>query len=95
MPLRMASTPATNVVATAPMPGIMMPSLPLAGAMMELLCFLACSELPEPLERACVTPLADFFRDAMSTFLVQLCMGNGYLLVSNGDLQTQGCSSKP
>ena len=31
MPLRTASTPATNVVATAPMPGIMTPSLPLAG----------------------------------------------------------------
>ena len=30
-PFRMASTPATNVVATAPMPGIMIPSLPLAG----------------------------------------------------------------
>ena len=32
MPLRTASTPATNVVATAPMPGIMIPSFPLAGA---------------------------------------------------------------
>src|SRR5579864_5080241 len=32
MPLRTASTPATNVVATAPIPGIMMPRLPLAGA---------------------------------------------------------------
>ena len=31
MPLRTASTPATNVVATAPMPGIMTPSLPLGG----------------------------------------------------------------
>ncbi len=30
-PRRMASTPAMKVVATAPMPGIMMPSLPLAG----------------------------------------------------------------
>src|SRR5215470_2349573 len=29
--LRTASTPATNVVATAPMPGIMMPSFPFAG----------------------------------------------------------------
>src|SRR5437868_2934096 len=34
MPLRTASTPATKVVATAPMPGIMMPSLPFAGAML-------------------------------------------------------------
>src|SRR6266853_3794003 len=33
IPLRTASTPATKVVATAPMPGIMMPSLPFAGAM--------------------------------------------------------------
>jgi hypothetical protein len=32
MPLRMASTPATNVVATAPMPGIMTPNLPFADA---------------------------------------------------------------
>ena len=32
MPLRMASTPATNVVATAPMPGIMTPSFPLAAS---------------------------------------------------------------
>src|SRR6185369_7425186 len=34
-PLRIASTPATNVVATAPMPGIMMPSFPFAGSMLE------------------------------------------------------------
>src|SRR5690348_10245420 len=34
-PLRTASTPATNVVATAPIPGIMMPSLPLAGAILS------------------------------------------------------------
>ncbi len=32
IPLRTASTPATNVVATAPMPGIITPSLPLAGS---------------------------------------------------------------
>src|SRR5271157_320320 len=31
IPSRTASTPATNVVATAPMPGIMIPSLPFAG----------------------------------------------------------------
>src|SRR5580704_14675236 len=30
-PLRIASTPATNVVATAPMPGIITPSFPFAG----------------------------------------------------------------
>lgn len=35
MPLRTASTPATKVVATAPMPGIITPSLPLAGLMFE------------------------------------------------------------
>src|SRR5690242_11593396 len=34
-PLRTASTPATNVVATAPIPGIMIPNLPLAGAMLS------------------------------------------------------------
>ena len=38
IPLRTASTPATKVVATAPMPGIMMPSLPLAGCWL-LDCF--------------------------------------------------------
>ena len=32
-PRRTASTPAINVVATAPIPGIMMPSLPVAGVM--------------------------------------------------------------
>jgi hypothetical protein len=32
IPLRTASTPATNVVATAPIPGIMIPSFPFAGA---------------------------------------------------------------
>ena len=32
-PRRIASTPAMNVVATAPMPGIRMPSLPVAGRM--------------------------------------------------------------
>ena len=39
-PLRIASTPATKVVATAPMPGIMMPSLPRTGAMLGLVCLL-------------------------------------------------------
>src|SRR6185312_15796133 len=38
-PLRTASTPATKVVATAPIPGIMMPSLPLAGAILSLAVF--------------------------------------------------------
>ena len=33
MPALMASTPAITVVATAPMPGIRTPSLPVAGAM--------------------------------------------------------------
>ena len=32
-PRRMLSTPAMNVVATAPSPGVRMPSLPLAGRM--------------------------------------------------------------
>jgi hypothetical protein len=31
IPLRMASTPATKVVATAPMPGIITPNLPFAS----------------------------------------------------------------
>jgi hypothetical protein len=33
-PRRTASTPAMSVVATAPMPGIMMPSFPVAGLML-------------------------------------------------------------
>src|SRR4051794_40049626 len=33
IPFRMASTPAMNVVATAPIPGVRMPSLPVAGRM--------------------------------------------------------------
>ena len=33
MPRRIASTPAMKVVATAPMPGVRMPSLPVAGWM--------------------------------------------------------------
>ena len=45
MPLRTASTPATNVVATAPMPGIMTPSLPFAGSMARLWDFLSDSLL--------------------------------------------------
>jgi hypothetical protein len=43
--LRIASTPATNVVATAPMPGIITPNFPFAGWIaplcLELLCVLA------------------------------------------------------
>src|SRR5580700_905823 len=43
IPLRTASTPATNVVATAPIPGTMIPSLPLAGASAFLpLLLLSC-----------------------------------------------------
>src|SRR6185295_11566161 len=48
-PLRTASTPATNVVATAPMPGIITPSFPLAGIRLGcriLLAFRHGSSLP-------------------------------------------------
>jgi len=48
MPLRTASTPAIKVVATAPIPGIITPSLPRAGAI-----FVAC-------ELACVAVSEDF-----------------------------------
>src|SRR5215510_7260059 len=41
---RTASTPAIKVVATAPMPGIITPSLPLAGAM-RLACLLPADDL--------------------------------------------------
>src|SRR3984957_19410901 len=37
-PRRMASTPAMSVVATAPMPGIMTPSFPVAGLMAAASC---------------------------------------------------------
>ena len=37
----MASTPATKVVATAPIPGIITPSLPLAGSMVPVAAFVA------------------------------------------------------
>jgi hypothetical protein len=40
----MASTPATNVVATAPMPTIIMPSLPRAGAILVAVVFSAAEE---------------------------------------------------
>ena len=39
IPLRTASTPATNVVATAPIPGIMIPSFPFAGAIRPAAAF--------------------------------------------------------
>src|SRR5579862_3833397 len=39
MPFRTASTPATKVVATAPMPGIMIPNLPLGAWISSLCCF--------------------------------------------------------
>src|SRR6202045_2081501 len=41
MPRRIASTPAMRVVATAPMPGIMMPSFPVAGLMLAASSLLA------------------------------------------------------
>jgi hypothetical protein len=44
IPLRMASTPATNVVATAPIPTIITPSLPRAGAILVAVVFSAAEE---------------------------------------------------
>ena len=38
MPWRTASTPAMSVVQTAPIPGIMIPSFPVAGLMLAALC---------------------------------------------------------
>src|SRR5271154_4770631 len=40
-PRRTASTPAMSVVATAPMPGIMTPSFPVAGLMLAAACVAA------------------------------------------------------
>src|ERR1700735_4303823 len=40
-PRRIASTPAIRVVATAPMPGIMTPSFPVAGLMLAAACVAA------------------------------------------------------
>src|ERR1700743_1727615 len=44
IPLRIASTPAINVVATAPMPTIIMPSLPFAGAILVAVFFSAADD---------------------------------------------------
>src|SRR6478736_5504952 len=44
IPLRMASTPATNVVATAPIPTIITPSLPRAEAILVAVVFSAAEE---------------------------------------------------
>ena len=52
--MRIASTPATNVVATAPMPGIMTPSFPFAGS------------IPEPAE----FPDAGFVISTLAVFFV-------------------------
>src|SRR2546423_13393428 len=49
-PRRMLSTPAMNVVATAPSPGVRMPSLPVAGRIEERALEDA---LLEPLDEAC------------------------------------------
>ena len=59
IPLRTASTPATNVVATAPMPGIMTPSFPFAGAIspvpvLLLFCFLVVGMSISPFHEVCV-----------------------------------------
>ena len=52
MPLRTASTPATNVVATAPMPGIMTPSFALGGR--DFVAGRSCS-CPADYQLACVS----------------------------------------
>ena len=78
MPLRTASTPATNVVATAPMPGIMMPSLPL-GAWISLLD-----------DFDSVLLLAFFGRVGMFKLLplgLWECKANRYVLVLSQHLQ--------
>ena len=78
MPLRTASTPATNVVATAPMPGIMMPSLPL-GAWISLLE-----------DFGSVFVLAFFGRVGMFKLLphgLWECEANRYVLVLSQHLQ--------
>ena len=66
MPLRTASTPATNVVATAPMPGIITPSLPFAGS-------IAC---PAPLRAA----LAPDFTSTVATLraVVLIVLGEDF-----------------
>jgi hypothetical protein len=46
-PRRMLSTPAMKVVATAPRPGVRMPSFPAAGRMLAGVCWRSC-EVEEP-----------------------------------------------
>ena len=65
MPLRTASTPATNVVATAPMPGIITPNLPFAGSIVGVFDRSSCVE----------AGFADFFPVA----IVWLCPRLNYL----------------
>ena len=57
-PLRMASTPATKVVATAPMPGIMTPSLPFAGSIVPLSAFFGERLTPPVLAASFISRLA-------------------------------------
>src|SRR5271167_4344139 len=67
IPLRTASTPATNVVATAPMPGIMIPSFPLAGAispsaLFVFPCFLFVGMLSVRFMKECTNSLSSRMR---------------------------------
>ena len=62
-PLRMASTPATKVVATAPMPGIITPSFPFAGSMVPL-----CVRLRSRIARCCVRAASFISRPARSAW---------------------------
>src|SRR5437588_1123111 len=75
-PLRTASTPATNVVATAPMPGIITPSFPFGAAISPLDCFESVFAF---LGRVGIFGLLPY------KFLG--CKANGYVLVSSQHLQ--------
>src|SRR5207249_5395693 len=86
-PFRMASTPATNVVATAPMPGIMMPSFPLAGSISP-----RCFDSVSVFAFIFIFIFAFFGRVAMFELLpyeFRELVANGYVLVLSQYLQPQ------
>src|SRR5579862_888896 len=89
IPLRTASTPATKVVATAPIPGIMTPSFPLAGCRSLGAFFGVLDSFTST--RAC--GFADFGLFAIFRMLpyeAEIDWANGYVLVSRGAWQYEG-----
>ena len=72
-PLRMASTPATNVVATAPIPGIMTPSLPFAGWISEVLLLFGADFWRAAIEGIFLMTLNDCGQTGMFSYWASFC----------------------